>query len=486
MSANLASPPPRPALALKLTTTLGLVLLTVGIVFTSIYFVLSVSLFSRVANQELETLAKSAESIVSSVAKSRERTNGLTFIRNLQNAGLSDHIGIYDKDKRLTDHSDEHIAQAIGKLATNPKARIREIEEQKRLLTTTLKYAKSHPKFPLFKYDHAYYAAFVVEERSILVGLTPHTPNMIVLAVSFFLLCLLGVAIDTLFVYQYGRSIAKTLMQIVRGLEVDSLRVDTIDPQYQEIAELVVAVGDKLHTTHPQMAQAPAAQNDDIFQRFQNKLFEKPFPRMERYELAVYPRRPKLGTKEFISGSHDHGHVDVLIGITESDAAEALLLKHRLQERFWTLGKQQLPAAAMAHDLWSMLFFGSEYVPGLFFARLDEAERTLDVYRAGGVHLFEVVAPDNCREIDLGSEQFGSEFTTLATLRLAERSHFVMISHEAFGAMELSKEDFTALLGKIGGAQGGKRLLAGILEKIHQKLPAGEVVPGMLAVLSEK
>jgi len=419
------------------------------------------------------------------VANSRESTNALTFMRNLQNAGLSDHIGIYGRDKRLTDHSDERIALALGKLATNPKARIPEIETQNRLLATTIKYAKSHKALPLFKHDHVYYAAFVLDEHSILVGLIPHTPNMLVVAVSFILLCLLGVAINTLFVYQYGRSIAKIITQIVRGLEVDSLRVETIDPQYQEIAELVGAVGDKLHST-PVVSAAAGAQGDDILQRFQNKLFEKPFPRMERYELAVYPRRPKLGTKEFISGAHDQGHVDVLIGITESDVAEALLLKHRLQERFWTLGKQRLAADAIARDLWSMLFTGSEYVPGLFFARLDEAERTLDVYRAGGVHLFEVVAPENCREIDLGSEHFGADFTALSTLRLSERSHFVMISHEAFSAIELSKEDFAALLGKIGGAQGGKRLLAGILEKIHQKLSAGEIVPGLLAVLSEK
>ena len=54
----------RPALAMKLTMTLGLVMLTVGFIFSAIYFVLSVSLFSRLANQQLEQKAKSAEVIV--------------------------------------------------------------------------------------------------------------------------------------------------------------------------------------------------------------------------------------------------------------------------------------------------------------------------------------------------------------------------------------------------------------------------------------
>jgi len=70
--------------------------------------------------------------------------------------------------------------------------------------------------------------------------------------------------------------------------------------------------------------------------------------------------------------------------------------------------------------------------------------------------------------------------------RLTPGGHFVMVSHDAFAAMELSTGDFAELLGRLGGAKSGKLLLAGILEKIHQKLPAGEVVPGLLAVLSEK
>jgi hypothetical protein len=52
--------------------------------------------------------------------------------------------------------------------------------------------------------------------------------------------------------------------------------------------------------------------------------------------------------------------------------------------------------------------------------------------------------------------------------------------------MELSPDDFAELLARLGKARTGKILLAGILEKIHQKLAAGETVPGLLAVLSEK
>ena len=112
--------------------------------------------------------------------------------------------------------------------------------------------------------------------------------------------------------------------------------------------------------------------------------------------------------------------------------------------------------------------------------------RHLGQRRAGGVHLFEIEQGGACNEIHLGSEQFGSEYTMISEYRLKENSHFVMVSQDAFSAMELSHNDFAALLGRMSAAKSGKLLLAGILEKIHQKLPAGETVPGLIAVLSEK
>ena len=149
------------------------------------------------------------------------------------------------------------------------------------------------------------------------------------------------------------------------------------------------------------------------------------------------------------------------------------------------LAKENLSSDEIARNLWTAFFAHSELVPGLFFARLDEAGKSMDIYRAGGVHLFEVTG-ENCHEIHLGNEQFGSEYTMVSEHRLTPASHFVMVSHDAFSAMELSTGDFATLLGRLGAAKTGKHLLAGILEKIHQKLPAGEVVPGLLAVLSEK
>ncbi|HRP69856.1 MAG TPA: hypothetical protein PLY93_10030, partial [Turneriella sp.] len=84
------------------------------------------------------------------------------------------------------------------------------------------------------------------------------------------------------------------------------------------------------------------------------------------------------------------------------------------------------------------------------------------------------------------SAQFGSSFTALSQHTLAEGSQLVMVSHDTFSAMELSTDDFADILAKLSEGKSGKLLLAAILEKIHQKLDAGETVPGLLAVLSEK
>lgn len=478
----------RPALALKLTMTLGLIALSVGFVFSAIYFVLSVSLFSRLANQHLEQKAKSADVIIRAVANSRATINSTTFIRNLQSAGLTDRIGVFTANNQLVEHTDEEISTALGKYATDPKLKLREVEEQNKLLLNVLEYRRGRPAQPFYLWSNVSYTAFIQDQYTILIGLTAEKPKMLTLAVSFLLLCLLAVGINILFIYHFGHSLAQIIAQIVRGLDIDSLRVDSIDPQYQEIEALLHAVDEKLRqerVAHAAHAAPAAGGGDATLQHLQAKLFEKPFPRMQAYELAVYPRRPKAGTKEFISGAHDQGRIDVLVGVTDSDTVDALVAKHRLQERFWVLAKENLASDEIARNLWMTLFANSDLVPGLLFARFDEAEKSMDIFRAGGIHLFEVTSSE-CHEIHLGSDQFGSEYTMVSEHRLTPGGHFVMVSHDAFAAMELSTGDFAELLGRLGGAKSGKLLLAGILEKIHQKLPAGEVVPGLLAVLSEK
>ncbi len=479
----------RPALAMKLTLTLGLIMLSVGVIFSAIYFVLSVSLFSRLANQQLEQKAKAAEVIVRAVANSKDTINSTTFMRRLQDAGFSDAIGVFDAKKRLIDHSEEKISTGLSRYTTDPKLRLRDVELQHKILEDTLSHLRKRSAAPLYIFDGVQYTAFVQDAYTIMVGVTAQKPKMLTLAASFLLLCLLAVGINTLFVYHFGHSLAHTLAQIVRGLDVDSLRVDSIEPQYEEVEALMHAVDEKIRLSN-RPASGPVAVpgvsgSDAALQIMQTKLFEKPFPRMQSYEFAVYPRRPKVGTKEFICGSQDQGRVDVLVGITDSDTVEAVLIKHRIQERFWVLAKENLASDEIARNLWTAFFAHSEVVPGILFARLDEAQKSMDIYRAGGIHLFEVTGND-CHEIHLGSEQFGSEYTMVSEHRLTQGSHFVMVSHDAFSAMELSTGDFAALLGRLGSAKTGKHLLAGILEKIHQKLEAGEVVPGLLAVLSEK
>jgi hypothetical protein len=486
MSFSAPNTRPKPALAVRLTLTLGLIMLAVGALFSAIYFVLSVSLFSRLANQQLEQKAKSAEVILKALGNSRENLNSMTYIRNLQNAGFSDSIAVYSDKWKLIAHSDENLNTALGKYATDTKLKLPEVEEQNRLLQDVLKYRRSKPVSPFYSVGNVNYIAYVQDNTTVLLGLTAQKPKLLTLAASFFILCLLAAGINTLFVYHYGHSLAQSLAQIVRGLDVDSLRPESIDTQYQEVDALLHAVDERIRQTRTAVAPQPAPGSDNTAQHLQNKLFEKPFPRMRQYELAVYPRRPRTETHEFISGAQDQGHVDVLIGVTESDQIDALVVKHRLQERFWALAKASLSADELARNLWSAFFAHSELVPGIFYARLDEAAHTMDIYRAGGIYLFEVTPEGTCSEITLGSTSFGSEYTAVAGHSLTRGSHFVMVSQDAFSAMELSAADFAQVIAKLGSARSGKILLAGILEKIHQKLPAGETVPGLLAVLSEK
>ncbi|HRP69855.1 MAG TPA: hypothetical protein PLY93_10025, partial [Turneriella sp.] len=403
MSVSSTTPKNYPTLSLRLTLRLGLVMLVVGLLFAAIYFVLSISLFSRLSNEQMLQKKQSAQIIIESTLNSKENINSRTLIREIQEAGLSNDIGVFDMKQQLIDHSNDKIAAALGRYATDPKLRLADVETQRKILAAALRHAKKKSSSLFLVVDNLSYVAYPSKSYTVLVGFRPQSLNYLTLGVSFFLLCLIAVAINTLFVYQYGHSLSTTLMRIVRGLEIDSLHSGGFSPQYAEVASLLQAVEEKtsassgqtFSSSNPTMAEK-SGRTEETQHLLQNKLFERPFPRMQRYELAVYPRRPKVNTKEFICGAHNDGRIDVLIGITDADSVGALVAKNRIQERFWALSEENTAPTAMAKSLWQAFFASSEYVPGLFFARLDEAEKNLDIYRAGAVHLFEV-SGNNCR-----------------------------------------------------------------------------------------
>jgi hypothetical protein len=80
----------------------------------------------RLATQQLEQKAKSAEVIVRAVGLSRDTINTMTYIRNLQNGGFSDAIGVFNDKGHLVTHTDETIASALGKALTDPKLKLAE------------------------------------------------------------------------------------------------------------------------------------------------------------------------------------------------------------------------------------------------------------------------------------------------------------------------------------------------------------------------
>lgn len=69
------------------------------------------------------------------VANSKDTVNSTTFMRKLQEGGFTDAVGVFDAKKHLIDHSDEALAQALSRYATDPKLRLREVETQGKIRT---------------------------------------------------------------------------------------------------------------------------------------------------------------------------------------------------------------------------------------------------------------------------------------------------------------------------------------------------------------
>lgn len=188
MSFSALNSRPKPALAVRLTLTLGLIMLAVGALFSAIYFVLSLSLFARLANQQLEQKAKSAEVILKAIGNSREKVNSMTFIRNLQNAGFADSIAVYSDQWKLVAHSEEAISEALGRYATDSKLKLPEVEEQNKLLQDVLKFRRGKPASPFYTVGNVNYIAFVQDDTTVLLGLTVQKPKLLTLAASFLIL----------------------------------------------------------------------------------------------------------------------------------------------------------------------------------------------------------------------------------------------------------------------------------------------------------
>lgn len=486
MSLSVVGNKAKPGLAFRLTLNLGLVTLGISALFATIYFVLTVSLFSRFATEQLHQKAQSAALIVKAVSDSKESINSLTFIRKLRKAGLEGAIAVFNAKGRLEAHSDEKVSLAIGQFEANPKAKNIPVETQTQLLKNVAAFAKNKNSGDLYATNGLYYSLIKTQTTQVLIALEPQSPKLLVLAASFALLCLLGVALNTLFIYHFGHSLARVLSDIVRGIEVGSLRSDTFQASYNEVDELITSVSLRVNsaaTTVPPTQDAPQL---DVQQQMQNRLYEKPFPRIEQHELVVYPRRPKVQTHEFISAAHEAGRIDIFVGVTDSDSIDALLAKHRLQERFLTLTKENRSAKTVARELWDGFFAHSEVVPGMLYVRLTDIQNNLEISRAGTIRVFIAQSSGACREVQKGRLVFGSEFAAIEEEPLSATDQLIIVSHDAFAAMEVSAEDFAEILGRIASTKRGKHLLSGILEKIHQKLPAGETVPGLIAVLCGK
>jgi hypothetical protein len=95
------------------------------------------------------------------------------------------------------------------------------------------------------------------------------------------------------------------------------------------------------------------------------------------------------------------------------------------------------PVISGLHFLCTVNWFRASFSRGS-----TRAAKSMDICRAGGVHLFEVTPDSVCHEINVGSTEFGSEYTMISEHRLTAGSYFVMVSHDAFSAMELSSGDF--------------------------------------------
>ena len=475
-------------MGLRLTVTILFIGVASALIFSGIQFALTRSLLARNDSQTFERSTRLAASLVRAISNGTKEANSLTYLRALSNGQAADDIAIFNDKGKLIEHTNDQMQAELGKSASDWKYKSEKIES----LNKKLKELQTHLAGTEVKVirDNQNFVGIIAQKHfTFLLMSDSRRQAPWVVLFSYFLLSLMLAGIVSLMVYHYAHEIGLILNKVSRSIEVDSIREEHFEDKYAEITHLIASVAEKLRESQASVPSGIAfkSDTDDVLQKLQNKLFEKAFPRMKSHELAVYPRKPSLEMGEFISGSAENGKIDILIGSTENDGLDAILTKHRTQEKFYALAKQNLDASELSRELWQGLIQKTELAPGLFFIRFDESSRHLDIYRSGAIHLFEMKQDGDCDELKIGSPNFESEFSMVHGHDLSASSHFIMISHSTISALEISAEDFASqLLSTLTNRDTARNILLGLLDKIHQSLPAGEIVPGLIAVFSEK
>ncbi len=219
----------------------------------------------------------------------------------------------------------------------------------------------------------------------------------------------------------------------------------------------------------------------------QKKLYEKPFPQLDSAEVAVYPRRPDINQQDFLSAGEMNGKPVLALLHFDITSIETGIVKHRLQEEFFTLISSGHSFSDIAKAMWENMFTHIDYGPGICMAYIDVSSNTMQVLKSGDFACVNIAADGSAQIMENGSFIFHSDYPGLEQVSIEETSYLAMLSHEMIFSLQMLPAEFVQNeLQATNTNLSGKQYLQMLLEKISRHSENPDVMPGMATLVRLK
>ncbi|MCS6985268.1 MAG: hypothetical protein NZM25_09125 [Leptospiraceae bacterium] len=183
--------------------------------------------------------------------------------------------------------------------------------------------------------------------------------------------------------------------------------------------------------------------NEEIIGYLQKVLYEKPFPKLKNFELALFPRNPGIEAENFINAREKADSLEILVARFDLNDLEANLWKHRLQEKFISLFEADIPTEKRIHSIWQTMFHHVDLGPGLLYLKLSPQKN--QIYRCGSFFVY-MHQENGWQLAQAGDSFFTSNFSVDDVQNLPIANDMLILTQDVLELLQQDAEELTQYL----------------------------------------
>lgn len=413
-------------------------------------------------------------------------------------------IALFKKDGGPIWHSNEKLQGEIEKLSAKGAKPAKHLSSLMERFETQVSFTGVGKNRPYVKLPTGYlvFLDFSNEDVYLLWEKRGDGLNTRKIGVLLFIISLVGAAIIAFLVRRLMDAVTYPIESVKNSMKAFLEEQDLQSVEYyknNEFGDLVanynelISYIDKndLYNNTSTGSAVDRQHEAEVLQQGQNELFHKPLHRLQSAEVAMYPKKPTIEQRDFLTAIEFEG--GPLVSLIHFDIVneESTQAKHDLRNALFEMSDGGTPFSNISQALWEALFEHIDFGPGFLCMRLG-ADKALHIIKNCDADILSVSSDGVIESVRAGSGVFQSEFPGVEEVALGDNSAFVVILTReltaglgAPAAQFLSSEISPDLLReRLGGS--GKEVLYLVLEKIAAQIGDPKVLPGLAAVVRLK